>query len=239
MSLSVPLTPFVAWPPARTLVLASQSPRRAELLRLAGLPFAVERPGDVEAELAARLAAAGATPPAYALALARAKAAEAASRRPGQLVLGADTIVVVDGDVLEKPLDEADAARLLGRLAGRRHTVITAIALCCRPRPAVGSAADDDETVDDETWGAIECEAAESTEVEFLPLSAAAIAGYVATGEPMDKAGAYGIQGYGAMMVRRVEGCYFNVMGLPLARLGQLLGEVLRERSPSPSGRKP
>ncbi len=211
-------SPFVAWPEGEVLLLASQSPRRAELLELAGLPFAVEKPGDVEAELAAQLGAAGAAPEAYALALARAKAADVAARRPGRLVLGADTIVVVDGDVLEKPRDRVDAARLLGRLSGRRHTVITAIALC---RAAVDGEGDD---VVEEV---LDLAAAESTDVEFLPLTAAAIARYIATGEPMDKAGAYGIQGYGALMVRRVEGCYFNVMGLPLARLGLLLGQAI------------
>lgn len=218
-------SPFVDWPSAERLVLASQSPRRADLLQLAGLPFEVRPPGDVEAELAARLAAAGATPGDYALALARAKAADVAWRLPGRLVLGADTIVVVDGDVLEKPRDEADAARLLARLSGRRHTVITAIALV-RSAPRDGAAGG---------GPGLDLCAAESTAVEFLPLDAACIARYVATGEPMDKAGAYGIQGYGALMVRRVEGCYFNVMGLPLARLGLLLGQALtgrREEAP-------
>ena len=222
-----PLSPFVPWPPGRSLVLASRSPRRAELLQLAGLPFVVEPPGEVEAALAARLAAAGTAPGDYALALARAKAREVATTGTGRLVLGADTIVVVDGEVLEKPRDRADAARLLGRLSGRRHTVITAMALCAIPA--------DDCTADPGGWGAVELAAAESTEVTFLPLTAAAIERYIDTGEPMDKAGAYGIQGYGAMMVRRVEGCYFNVMGLPLARLGQMLAQVL----PAPSGRMP
>jgi septum formation protein len=176
------------------------------------------------------LTAVGAAPADYALALARAKAADVAARRPGCLVLGADTIVVVDRDVLEKPRDHADAARLLTRLSGRRHTVITAIALCssgaARWRsPGAGAAVP----------GVVDLAAAESTDVEFLPLSPAAIGRYIATGEPMDKAGAYGIQGYGAMMVRRVEGCYFNVMGLPLARLGLLLGQVLE----APSGGTP
>lgn len=215
-------SPFVDWPATERLVLASQSPRRAELLQLAGLPFEVRPPGDVEAGLAARLAAAGATPGDYALALARAKAADVAGRLPGRLVLGADTIVVVDGDVLEKPRDEADAARLLARLSGRGHTVITAIALVrSAPRDGAGTGAG---------GPGLDLCAAESTAVEFLPLDAAAIARYVATGEPMDKAGAYGIQGYGALMVRRVEGCYFNVMGLPLARLGLLLGQALAGR---------
>lgn len=213
-------SPFVDWPATERLVLASQSPRRAELLQLAGLPFEVRPPGGVEAELAAHLASAGATPGDYALALARAKAADVAGRLPGRLVLGADTIVVVDGDVLEKPCDEADAARLLARLSGRGHTVITAIALRrCAPRDGAAGGGRD-----------LDLCAIESTAVEFLPLAAGAIARYIATGEPLDKAGAYGIQGYGALMVRRVEGCYFNVMGLPLARLGLLLGQALAVR---------
>ncbi|MBK8165777.1 MAG: septum formation protein Maf [bacterium] len=201
------------------MVLASQSPRRAELLRLAGLTFEVCPPGDVEAGLAARLAATGVLPGDYARALARAKAADVAVHLPGRLVLGADTIVVVDGDILEKPQDEADAARLLARLSGRRHTVITAIALCRSTTRNTSEGGGVDLVLD-------LC-AAESTAVEFLPLGAGAIARYIATGEPLDKAGAYGIQGYGALMVRRVEGCYFNVMGLPLARLGLLLGQAL------------
>ena len=102
-----------------------------------------------------------------------------------------------------------DAAYLLGRLSGRRHTVISSLAL-------VGGIAGEPGVTD---HGA--------TEVEFLPLPPAAIADYIRTGEPMDKAGAYGIQGYGALMVRGVTGCYFNVMGLPLARLGELLRQVL------------
>jgi septum formation protein len=221
------LSPFVDWPAGERLVLASQSPRRAELLKLAGLPFEVRPPGEVEAELAAHLASAGATPADYALALARAKAADVAAALPGRLVLGADTIVVVDGDVLEKPRDEADAARLLGRLSGRGHTVITAIAL--RRRAQGGGAAAGGPAED------LDLSAAETTAVEFLPLDAGAVARYIATGEPMDKAGAYGIQGYGALMVRRVEGCYFNVMGLPLARLGLLLGQALGGRRPEAS----
>ncbi|MCB1940130.1 MAG: septum formation protein Maf, partial [Rhodocyclaceae bacterium] len=148
-------------------------------------------------------------PDVYARDLARVRAAEVADRRPGDLVLGADTVVVLDGDVLEKPRDTAEAERLLARLSGRRHTVITAIAL-------VGGAA-----------GRPGRLAHESTGVRFHTLDPAAVAGYVRSGEPMDKAGAYGIQGLGALMVAGVDGCYFNVMGLPLARLGAMLRGVL------------
>ena len=201
------VSPFVPWPADETLVLASRSPRRAELLRTAGIPFEVRPAGDVEGEHAARLARLHDDPDPYAEELARLKAQAVADLAPGRLVLGADTIVVLAGAVLEKPRDEAEARAMLARLSGRRHTVISAIALCGRGG---------------RTWLGHE-----STEVEFLPLDPAAIAAYVETGEPMDKAGAYGIQGYGALMVRGVTGCYFNVMGLPLALLGQALREVL------------
>ena len=203
------VSPFLDWPDELTLVLASRSPRRADLLTVAGLPFEICPAGDVESELAASLIDRDADPVAYTVALAEAKARDVSAGKPGRLVLGADTVVVLDGDILEKPTDRNDAVRLLTRLSGRRHTVISAVAL-------VGGAA-----------GRSGAFAHEKTGVEFLPLTPASIEKYVATGEPMDKAGAYGIQGYGAMMVRGVEGCYFNVMGLPLARLGELLKEVL------------
>ena len=195
------VSPFIAWQDGPPLVLASASPRRAELLRIAGIPCEVRVAGGAEAGIAERVGSED--PERYAIALALAKAEAVAVAHPGRLVLGADTIVVLDGNVLEKPISPDDAARMLGLLQGRRHTVITALAL-------LGGAG-----------GPQTC--AESTAVEFLPLQPETIRRYVATGEPMDKAGAYGIQGYGAMMVRRIEGCYFNVMGLPLARLGDAL----------------
>ena len=203
------VTPFVDWPESLELILASRSPRRSELLHTAGIPFMCEPAGDVEAELAAELLAAGTAPDIYARELARAKASDVSGRYPGRLVLGSDTVVVLDGDILEKPRDEAEAEFLLGRLSGRKHTVISSLALVGGPAGVPG-------LLDHE-----------STEVEFLPLKPADIKRYVRTGEPMDKAGAYGIQGYGALMVRGVNGCYFNVMGLPLARLGALLRQVL------------
>jgi len=200
-------SPFVDQPPGEVIVLASRSPRRAELLRTAGLPFEVRPPGDVEAALAGRLAADGTSPSRYAEELALAKARDVAGSLPGRLVLGADTVVVLDGDILEKPRDEAEARALLTRLAGREHAVISAIAL------AGGRAG----------GGRV---ASERTRVWFVAHSAAVLARYVATGEPMDKAGAYGIQGLGALLVERLEGCYFNVMGLPLARLGAMLRDL-------------
>ncbi len=200
-------SPFVPWPDGLTLVLASRSPRRADLLKVAGIPFEIIVAGDVETQLAAKLAAEKTHPIQYAELLAAAKARDVARNNPGRLVLGADTVVVLDEEILEKPVDQADAIRLLTKLSGREHTVISAVALTGGPA-GFGLAAH------------------EKTQVEFLPLDAANIERYVATGEPMDKAGAYGIQGFGAMMVKGVHGCYFNVMGLPLARLGGLLRQI-------------
>ncbi len=200
------VSPFIPWPAGETLVLASRSPRRAELLRTAGIPFEVRPAGDVEGEHAARLAALGTEPDRYAEELARLKARAVCELVPGRLVLGADTIVVLDGEVLEKPRDEAEAREMLGRLSGRRHVVISAIALCDgRARSWQGH---------------------ERTEVEFLDLESAAIARYVDTGEPMDKAGAYGIQGRGAVLVDHVEGSYTNVMGLPLRKVLGCIDEL-------------
>ncbi len=179
------------------LVLASASPRRRELLTLLGLTFDVA-PADVDETWRN-----GEAPEVHAERLAREKAA--AVPRDGAVVVGADTIVVVDGDILGKPADAAEARAMLARLGGRGHVVHTAIAVAYRGRVASGVV---------------------STKVWFRPLDAAAIAAYVATGEPMDKAGAYGIQGYGAVIVDRIEGDYFTVMGLGLARLMDLLREV-------------
>lgn len=171
------------------LVLASQSPRRRELLSNAGFHFTV-RSREV-----AEVRAPGERPLEYAVRLARDKAAAAWEDRD-EVVLGADTIVVLGDRVLEKPSDAADAAAMLAALAAREHTVITGICL----RHAGG-------------W----IEDSESTRVRFTDLDEAEIAAYVASGEPMDKAGAYGIQGLASKFVDRIDGCYFNVMGLPVA----------------------
>lgn len=175
------------------VILASQSPRRRDLLDLVRIVHEV-RPADIDERHRP-----GESPRAHAERLARQKAQ--AIDEPDAVVIGSDTIVVVDGEVLGKPRDEADAAAMLRRLAGRTHLVITAVAVRWR--------------------GRIES-AAEEVDVTFHPLDDAAIAAYVATGEPMDKAGAYGIQGYGATIVQRVDGDYFAVMGLPLQRLVRL-----------------
>ena len=187
------------------LVLASRSPRRRALLERLGLAFEV-RPGEAEEVWPAGLAPAEAV---ERLALEKAsEGAEQPEQPPGALTLGADTVVVLHGDVLGKPRDAADAARMLRRLSGATHTVYTGLALV---HPASGRAAT----------------AHEATAVTFAPLSDAEIARYVATGAPLDKAGAYGIQDdHGALFVARVEGDYYNVVGLPLHRLYRLLREA-------------
>ena len=179
------------------VILASASPRRRELLTLIGLPHEV-RPADIDETYLA-----GEKPREHALRLAREKAARITDK--DAVVIGSDTIVVVDGDVLGKPANEADASRMLRRLSGRAHTVITAVAVAWKGRVAAD---------------------AESVEVTFHPLSDEQIRGYIATREPMDKAGAYGIQGFGATIVARVDGDYFAVMGLPLQRMVLLMREL-------------
>lgn len=176
------------------VVLASQSPRRRQLLSLIGIEHDV-RPANIDESYFA-----GEEPRAHALRLARGKAEAIAA--PGAVTIGSDTIVILDGEILGKPADTAEATITLRRLSGRTHTVITAVAVHWR-----------DQIVAD----------AEEVTVTFRPLSDADIAAYIATGEPMDKAGAYGIQGYGATIVERVDGDYFAVMGLPLNRLTRLL----------------
>lgn len=180
------------------LVLASQSPRRKEILRQAGIPFTV-RVADVDESVQS-----GELPADYVqrLALAKAYAVEAAD---GEIVLGADTTVVIDGEILAKPEDAADARRMLALLSGRRHEVLTGI--CLR------------------RGGQSTCEYA-TTGVVFARLSDAEIDEYVASGEPMDKAGAYAIQGLASKFVERIEGDYFNVMGLPVALVYRRLGSA-------------
>ena len=194
------------------LILASASPRRRELLAQAGYRFEVQpssvpesrRPGEDAIRFATRLA--------------REKAEEVFARRQGAgvaetaMVLGADTVVVCDGEVLGKPSDAADAERMLLLLSGRTHHVVTGVAV---------------------VWGssappAVEI-AAELTQVTVQTLSPEEVSRYVASGEPMDKAGAYAIQGYAGRWIPRISGCYFNVVGLPLALVASLLeGAELR-----------
>jgi len=184
----------------RPLVLASGSPRRAELLRQAGIRFEVSVP-DVDETLHP-----GEAPEAYVRRLAAAKARHVAASHPGRPVLGADTTVVVDGQVMGKPYDAADAARMLGQLSGRSHLVLTGVCL-------IGPA------------GETRIDAAVTT-VEFRALQAAEIGEYVDSGEPMDKAGAYGIQGKGALLVASIDGSWSNVVGLPLEILPGLLESI-------------
>jgi septum formation protein len=190
------------------LILASASPRRRELLKQAGFTFEV-RPAHVNEDPYP-----DEDPVAYVVRLARHKAqsvlAEISSDAPAQsaVVLGADTTVTLDGHILAKPEDAADAARMLRMLSGRTHRVITGVAVASATGTEV---------------------AAEITGVQFLTLTDEEIDAYIATGEPMDKAGAYGIQGYAAKWIPRIEGCYFNVVGLPLALVSTML-EAVRVR---------
>ena len=186
----------------RRLVLASASPRRRELLTQAGFTFEVHPAHIPEDPLPNE------DPIAYVTRLAREKAesvfAELSSKgsAPPQVVLGADTTVTLDNHILGKPDDAADAARMLRLLSGRTHRVITGIAVVTAEGAEV---------------------AAEVTGVQFLTLSDSEIGAYIASGEPMDKAGAYGIQGRAARWIPRIEGCYFNVVGLPLALVSTML----------------
>jgi septum formation protein len=189
------------------IVLASASPRRQELLRNASIPFTVQPADIIEAPLA------GESPRDCAERLAREKAIAVSLSRPLDYVLGADTIVVVDDTILGKPRDRNDAVRMLRLLSGRPHVVITGVCLV-----AVASG---QWPVASETQSA-----AEATSVTMCEISDAEIRDYVATGEPMDKAGAYAIQGIASRWIPRIEGDYSNVVGLPVA----LVYAMLRER---------
>jgi septum formation protein len=181
------------------LILASASPRRQELLRNAGIAFEVQpanicedpRPGEAAKECAERLA--------------REKALAIAQQRPHDCVLGADTVVVVDGLLLGKPSNAQDAIRMLRLLSGREHQVITGVCLMFGGKSAVAS---------------------ETTRVFVSPIDDQEIADYVASGEPMDKAGAYAIQGIASRWIPRIEGDYGNVVGLPIALAFRMLREI-------------
>jgi septum formation protein len=181
------------------LVLASASPRRRELLRGAGIPFEVQAaniaedalPGESAKDCAERLA--------------REKALVVAAQRPNDVVLGADTIVVVDNQILGKPSDAADAARMLRMLSARVHQVITGVCLVFGGEARVAS---------------------ETTTVTMSEITDQEIAGYIASGEPMDKAGAYAIQGIASRWIPRIEGDYSNVVGLPVALVFGMLRQV-------------
>jgi septum formation protein len=183
------------------LVLASASPRRQELLRNAGIEFVVH-PANVS-----EIPRDGELPRAFAERMAREKALAVFALRPNDLVLGADTVVVVDGEILGKPRDAADAVRMLRRLSGRKHEVITGVCVA-GPKPKA------------------ENTRSETTLVVMNALSDDEIRSYVATGEPMDKAGAYAIQGRASRWISRIEGDYFNVVGLPVALACRMLKEI-------------
>ncbi len=189
------------------LILASTSPRRAEILRNAGFDFEVF-PSSIDESRSPREAA-----PVYVWRVAELKARTAISRlranshKDCNAIVAADTVVVVDGDVLGKPRSEDDARRMLRRLSGKWHEVFTGLAVLVRQSQRT-------------------IVVVEKTRVEFAQLSASEIDEYIRSEEPLDKAGAYAIQGRGGKFILRIEGCYFNVMGLPLARLHAILREL-------------
>ena len=183
------------------VILASQSPRRKELMGLFHIPFTI-RVSDADETMPPELS------PAEAVALVSRRKAEAVPRQADDLVIAADTIVVLGKEILGKPKDPDDARRMLRLLSGRDHQVMTGMTL-----------------LRGET--AIVC--TEITDIHFRPLSDREIDTYIRTGEPMDKAGSYGIQGGAALFAERLVGDYYNVMGLPVCRLGQLLREIAPE----------
>ena len=181
------------------LILASASPRRRELLEFLDIPF------EIIPAVGPESVPDGASPEQAVLALSLAKAREVADANPDDLVIGADTVVAVDGAILGKPADEADAARMLRKLSGREHRVYTGVTVIGQGRTLSH---------------------AEMTRVHFRAMTEEEILSYIATGEPMDKAGAYGYQGRAGLYVERIEGDFFNVVGLPLCALGKMLKEL-------------
>jgi septum formation protein len=208
------------------LVLASASPRRQELLRNAGIAFTVQAADIPELPLARE------SPKNLAERLAREKALTVFRRRPEDLVLGADTVVFADGQILGKPRDADDALRMLRLLSGRAHQVITGVCLAGPGTHTPGSSI------------GFEDIRAESTRVTMQSLTEKDIREYVASGEPMDKAGAYAIQGIASRWISRIEGDYFNVVGLPVSLVFRMLREHgwvadrLVDAAPAEQGRK-
>ena len=183
-----------------TVILASQSPRRRELLGQMGFTDFIIRPAQGEETIDPDL-----SPDKLVEELSRQKCAEVASvSSADDLVIAADTVVAIDGTVLGKPRSEQEAYAMLSRLSGRHHTVYTGVTV---------------------RRGKQSLTAHEATRVHFRPLTPAEIEAYVSTGEPMDKAGSYGIQGYGSMLVEGISGDYFNVVGLPVCLLGRMLAQ--------------
>lgn len=186
---------------ARQIILASASPRRKELLLQAQIPFVV-RPSEVDEEAVELYG----SPAKKAETLAYLKARDVSGKISEGLVLGADTVVVLEDEIFGKPQNEADAFNMLTRLSGREHSVITGVALI------------------DSGTGKVET-GCEETKVKFAELSPAEINYYISTGEPQGKAGAYAVQGMGALLVEGIQGCYANVVGLPLMKLRRMLEE--------------
>ena len=183
-----------------SIILASQSPRRRQLLGQIGLDHFIVRPARGEEIMDPAL-----SPAQLVEELSRQKAREVAgASAPGDLVIAADTVVAIDGRVLGKPHDREEACAMLSALSGREHTVYTGVTVCRDDRMLTQH---------------------EATQVRFRPLSPREIQAYVDSGEPMDKAGAYGVQELGALLVEGIRGDYFNVVGLPLCRLGQMLSQ--------------
>jgi septum formation protein len=183
---------------ALPLVLASQSPRRKELLEVLGIPFSIIVSSADETPRAAE------TPEDYVVRVARAKGEDVAARVTGSVVLSADTVVTIDGEILGKPADRNDAIRMLEKLSGREHEVYTAVCLI------------------EQSMGTIR-QGLERTRVWFNPISRAQISDYIDRENVMDKAGAYAIQGFASVYISRIEGSYSNVIGLPLAMVWELL----------------
>ena len=180
------------------VILASQSPRRRELLGRMGIDDFLVRPAQGE-----EVFEPGLSPAELVEHLSHQKAAEvAAGASPEDLVIAADTVVSIDGRVLGKPHSQEEAFSMLSTLSGREHTVYTGVTVC---------------------QGGVSITEHEATDVRFRPLTPEEIRSYIATGEPMDKAGAYGIQEYGSLLVEGIQGDYFNVVGLPICRLGRIL----------------
>jgi len=208
------------------IILASTSPRRAELLRAAGIEFDV-MPANVDETVHP-----GETPEAYVQRVAEAKATAVRQRANGRPVLAADTVVVIDKVILGKPVDREDAKRMLRMLSGRGHQVLTAVTLLSGadplgpPKPLSGEGGSGPR----EGLGKVRpaLTRVETTVVEFAPLTHDDVEWYVATGEPDDKAGAYAIQGYASRFITRIDGSYSNVVGLPVALVYEMINSLER-----------
>lgn len=197
------------------LILASASPRRRELLHLITPSYDLASSSAEEQIHISKETPVRKVP----LLLAAAKARDVAEKNPGKIVIGADTVVIdPEGEILGKPLDEADAAHMLRLLSGKTHQVVTGVCLYYHPpKPSLP-----------EKSSPLSESFAEITDVTFYPLSEEEIKDYVTTGEPMDKAGAYGIQGAGSVLVEGIRGDFFNVVGLPVARLKRVLSRFIQ-----------